>query len=231
MASSCNVIGIIGVRNGHAFQYAPGKQFWKHDDVEVDVFTFGGGSSAPLDDGVYFGAARIVARMTAGADVQTTEPILQLFVNEGGDDVLPPVFVIVGKTSRTNFMVDQNQVFDIDISQYGAAPQQLIRLRCFYPNENSRFMKTPLPSVGKHVVIHGHLTGFSAGRCIIHIVDIALGPGTDVSGPSSDVPPSSKLGKFDWKGEKGKGKHARTEDDSKQEDDDQALASTSASGS
>ncbi|KAF8133840.1 hypothetical protein EV363DRAFT_1295278 [Boletus edulis] len=221
MASSCNVTGIIGVRNGHVFQYAPGKQFWKHDNVEVDVFTFGGGSSAPLNDSVYFGAACVVARMTAGADVQTTEPILQLFMNEefiplqGGDDMPPPIFMIVGKTSRTNFMVDQNRVFDINVSQYGAAPQQLIRLCRFYPNENSHFTKTPLPVVGKHVVVHGHLTGFSAGCCIIHIVDIALGPGTDISGPSSDVPPSSKLGKFDWKGEKGKGKHARTEDDLK----------------
>jgi len=31
MATSCNINGIVGVRNGRAFTYAPGKQFWKHD--------------------------------------------------------------------------------------------------------------------------------------------------------------------------------------------------------
>ena len=90
MATSCNINGIVGIRNGRAFTYAPGKQFWKHDgflplhggDFPVEVFTFGGGASAPLDDGAFFGAACIVACMTAGADAQTTEPVLQLFVNE-----------------------------------------------------------------------------------------------------------------------------------------------------
>lgn len=75
---------------GHTFQYSPGKNFWKHDgflplrneDLEVEVFTFGRGSSAPLDEGIYFGAAHVVAHMTAGADIQTTEPLLQLFVNK-----------------------------------------------------------------------------------------------------------------------------------------------------
>jgi len=36
----------------------------------------------PLMTVLFFGAARVVARMTAGADAQTTEPVLQLFVNE-----------------------------------------------------------------------------------------------------------------------------------------------------
>ena len=93
MAMSCNVNGIIGVRNGRGFMYIPGKQFWKHDrflplhagDLPVNVFTFGGGASAPLNDGVFFGSAHVVARITAGTDAQTTEPMLQLFVNEVWD--------------------------------------------------------------------------------------------------------------------------------------------------
>ena len=93
MATSCNVNGIIGVRNRRGFTYTPGKQFWKYDrflplhvgDLPVDVFSFGGGASAPFNDSAFFGSARMVARITAGADAQTTEPMLQLFVNEVWD--------------------------------------------------------------------------------------------------------------------------------------------------
>ena len=73
------------------------------------------------------------------------------------------MFVVVGKVLRTNLDVDHNCAFHIDISQYGTAP--LICLRCFYPNMNSCFAKTPLPTVGKHVIVHGNLTGFAAGHC------------------------------------------------------------------
>ena len=38
----------------------------------------------PIDVGVYFGAAHVVAP-TARADTQTTEPVLQLFVTEVSD--------------------------------------------------------------------------------------------------------------------------------------------------
>ena len=51
------------------------------------------------------------------------------------------------------------------------------------------------------------------GICVIHIIDIALGPGSDIPGPSTDLLLSGKSGKFDWKGQKGK--CPRTEDDSK----------------
>ncbi|KAH0832982.1 hypothetical protein J3R83DRAFT_11960, partial [Lanmaoa asiatica] len=70
MASSCNVNGIIGVRNGRPFAYAPGKNVWKHDgflplqvgDQPAEFFTYGGGSSAPLYDSVYSGVARDITR-------------------------------------------------------------------------------------------------------------------------------------------------------------------------
>ena len=34
---------------------------------------------------LFFGSARMVVQITAGADAQTTEPMLQLFVNEVQD--------------------------------------------------------------------------------------------------------------------------------------------------
>lgn len=40
----------------------------RNDDLEVKVFMFGGGASAPLDEGVYFGVARVVACMIAGSE-------------------------------------------------------------------------------------------------------------------------------------------------------------------
>ena len=141
-----------------------------------------------------------------------------------GEDWMPtPMFVVVGKVSYTNLDIDHNRAFNIDISQYGAALQQLICLHCFYPNMNSHFAKTPLPTVGKHVIVHGNLTGFAAGHCIIHVIDIALGPSTKLSGPSADMLPPVKLAKFDWKSSKGKGKHQRMEDSSKLEDENDDL--------
>ncbi|KAI5991919.1 hypothetical protein EDD15DRAFT_2197349 [Pisolithus albus] len=217
MASCCNVHGVVGVRNGRAFTYSQGKTFWKHDgflplpsgDLAVDFFTFGG-DPAPLEDGPYSGIARVVSQTTAGSNVDTSDPILQLFATDDFvamplmaaecDSQMPsPAFVTVGRVCRSNLDVNQNRAFDIDVSQYGAAPQQLIRLRCFYPSSHTRFHKTPLPNVGKHVVVHGYLTGFHHGRCLIHVRDIALGPG-DITSPTTEMPPSMTLGRFNWKG-------------------------------
>lgn len=243
MATCCNVHGVVGVRNGRAFTYAHGKTFWKHDgflplpsgDLAVDFFTFGG-DPAPLEDGPYSGIARIVSQTTVGSNVETTDPMLQLFATDDfvpvppialeSDSPMPsPAFIIVGRVCRSNLEVDQNRAFDVDVSQYGAAPQQLIRLRCFYPSSHSRFLKTPLPNVGKHVVVHGYLTGFNHGRCLIHVRDISLGPGEIVS-PAGDSPPSMTLGRFDWKG-KG-AKRAKYENDF---DGDQASPSQPTSSS
>lgn len=232
MATSCNVHGIIGVRHGRAFAYSHGKNFWKHEgflplpsgDLAVDFFTFGG-DAAPLDDGPYSGIARVIAQQTAGSNVETTDPVLQLFATDDfapmpavaseDDSPMPsPVFVVVGRVCRSNLDVDQNRAFDVDVSQYGAVPQQLIRLRCFYPSTLTRFLKIPVPNVGKHIVVHGYLTGFSHGRCLICVRDIALGPG-EITAPPTDSPPSMSLGHFNWKG---KGvKRAKYEDDSNED--------------
>ncbi|KIK13752.1 hypothetical protein PISMIDRAFT_17767 [Pisolithus microcarpus 441] len=171
MASSCNVHGVVGVRNGRAFTYSQGKTFWKHDgflplpsgDLAVDFFTFGG-DPALLEDGPYSGIARVILQTTAAANMETTDPILQLFAMDDFvamplmaaecDSQMPsPAFITVGRVCRSNLDVDQNRGFDIDVSQYGAAPQQLIRLRCFYPSSPTCFLITPLPNVGKHVII------------------------------------------------------------------------------
>lgn len=229
MASACNVHGIIGVQNGHSFQYGSGKNFWKHEgfipltsgDLPVEFFTFGG-DGAPLDNGAYCGVARVVARTTAGVTADAEDPILQLFAN---DDFLPipplaiadadccmppPVFVIAGKVCRTNLEYDHHRAFDVDVSQYGAVPQQLIRLRCYYSNRLTRFTKTPLPSVSKHVIVHGYLTGFSVGRCLITVRDISFGPSDGFSVASPDVSTSTKLASYDWSG--GRVKRMKRED-------------------
>ena len=52
-------------------------QLPRHHGVHsLEVFWFGRGASVPLDEGVYFGAARVVTPMAAGADTQTAEPVL-----------------------------------------------------------------------------------------------------------------------------------------------------------
>ncbi|KAI5984823.1 hypothetical protein EDD15DRAFT_2521460 [Pisolithus albus] len=141
MASCCNVHGMVGIRNGRAFTYAQGKTFWKHNgflplpsgDLTVDFFTFGG-DPAPLEDGPYSGIARVIAQTTAGSNVDASDPVLQLFAMDDFvamplmaaecDSQMPfPAFITVGRVCHSNLDVDQNRAFDIDVSQYGAAPQ------------------------------------------------------------------------------------------------------------
>ena len=75
MASSCRVHGVVGVTNARPFNHAQNKNIWKHDaflplettDLPVDFFTFGG-DLAPLCEGFYDGIARVVSRITLGAN-------------------------------------------------------------------------------------------------------------------------------------------------------------------
>ena len=75
MASSCHLHGVVGVTNGRPFNYAQNKNFWKHEaflplettDLPADFFTFGA-DPAPLDEGLYDGVARVVSRITVGAN-------------------------------------------------------------------------------------------------------------------------------------------------------------------
>ena len=121
----------------------------------------------------------------------------------------PPMFVVTGKVSRAPLNITNNRMFDIDISQYGAESQQIVRV----------LQKIPVPSAGKHVSVHGHF--MDGERCLIRVVDIALGPLVVESTPTAigaDQPPM-KIARFDWE-KKGKSKRARG-------DGDQPVASTS----
>ena len=75
MASSCHVHGVVDVTNGCPFNYAQNKNLWKYDaflplettDLPADFFTFGA-DPTPLDEGLYEGVARVVSRVTVGAN-------------------------------------------------------------------------------------------------------------------------------------------------------------------
>jgi hypothetical protein len=68
MATSCNCFCVIGVANGRPFSFPDSKNYWKHDavlplitgeELPVDFYTFGGGTT-PLEQGTYWGTARVV---------------------------------------------------------------------------------------------------------------------------------------------------------------------------
>lgn len=89
---------------------------------------------------------------------------------------------------------------------------------CSYANTQDS--KIPLPSKEKHVILHGYPIEFDVDHCVIHIVNMVLGPRVDLAAHSTDMLPPAKLGRFDWKG--WKGKQARKDDNSKYDDDDDA---------
>jgi hypothetical protein len=82
-------------------------------------------------------------------------PDMQLLA--AGVRALPSVTVI-GKVSEGSSELHQSCSIDIDITQYGIMPQQVARLRCFYPDGLRRLQKTTVPDAGKHVAVHGVLT-------------------------------------------------------------------------
>ena len=129
-----------------------------------------------------------------------------------------PVFAVIGRVSCTDLDVNHNWVFNIDVSQYGAVSQQLTCLWCFCSYANTQDSKIPLPSKEKHVILHGYPIEFDVDHCVIHIVNMVLGPRVDLAAHSTDMLPPAKLGRFDWKG--WKGKQARKDDNSKYDDDD-----------
>lgn len=58
-------------------------------NLPIQFFTFEGGVTTPLDDGTYYGVAHAIVQMTAGTNVETSEPDLQLFAT----DACVPLFV------------------------------------------------------------------------------------------------------------------------------------------
>ncbi|KAG2745966.1 hypothetical protein P692DRAFT_201055985 [Suillus brevipes Sb2] len=132
-----------------------------------------------------------------------THPFLQELQHLDDGNHALPMLIVAGKVSRSNFALEQDHGFNIDISQYIFAPQQNIRVRCYYPQGHPRLSKTPLPSALKHVVVQGTILRIENERCVLAIKDIAFGPSDNViAGPTSDVVSSTPSKSFDWSGKK-----------------------------
>jgi hypothetical protein len=85
-------------------------------------------------------------------------------------------------------------------------PQQLTRVRCYYPQSHPHLIKTPVLSPGKHVCVQGVIVGMENDHCVIIVRDIIFGPSDNVTaGPSTDSSPPGTLKRFDWR-RKDKGK-------------------------
>lgn len=129
-------------------------------DFGLNVLTFGGDPS-PLNDGIYFVNGRVILHIAWGTDTSRRTPTVQVFANDVSclfslcllltllmisflKDVVelpagaraPPMFVITGRVSRSSVDLVQDRMFDIDVSQYGAENQQVVRVRCQYPPEH-----------------------------------------------------------------------------------------------
>ena len=113
--------------------------------------------------------------------------------------------LICGRVSRSGGDAERHLGFDVDISQWGAVNHQTVRVLCYYPFSLPRLGKTPIPNIGRHVVVEGVLHDIEDERCIIYVNDIAFNSPNEQ--PIAEAP-SSKLTHFDWYG-KGKGKRAR----------------------
>jgi hypothetical protein len=87
-----------------------------------------------------------------------------------------PAVTLVGKVSKGSSELHHSRSSDIDITQYGIMPQQVARIRCFYPDGLRRLQKTTVPDARKHVAVHGVITEMEARRCVLRVHDITLGP-------------------------------------------------------
>ncbi|KAG1869967.1 hypothetical protein F4604DRAFT_1926750 [Suillus subluteus] len=135
MATSASFHGVVGLQN--ASRYVIDKNnYWRYDgfiatpemgDIPVNVFTFGA-NTASAEDGIYL----LDARTTIGPiidDEGKSAHSLHLFAN---DEIQPlpdgacalPTIVIAGKVSRGAFTLQQENRFDMDVSQYVAGSQQ-----------------------------------------------------------------------------------------------------------
>ena len=140
--------------------------------------------------------------------------------------------VIAAKVARVNTTEDGTRSFDMDVSQYAREPHQTTRLRCYYPNGYLRLQNTPLPSVGKYVIVSGEFVGMDKERCIVNVKDISFGPPTESAVPfTASDGPSMKVKGFDWgrgKGGKGQGKRARLTDENEEKHESVASSSNTA---
>ncbi|KAG1863415.1 hypothetical protein C8R48DRAFT_708289 [Suillus tomentosus] len=217
MASACSFHGVIGVQNATPYVLEANKRFWKMEgfvpisvesddtvcDLPVSVFIFGG-KNAPPEDGIYFINARLIT--TAVEDETSLELYCVDDMQSTDSGRVLPTIIVVGKVSKGSEELKDNRAFDIDIMQYAIMPQQLARIRCFYPDEHPRLTKTPVPTADKHVIVQGSISQLLPKRCVIRVHDITLGPSPSVVERRRDAEtiPPSKLKSFNWSGGKGK---------------------------
>ncbi|KAG2061734.1 hypothetical protein BDR06DRAFT_1000862 [Suillus hirtellus] len=127
-------------------------------DLEVAVFTFGA-NTALAEDGIYLMHACTMIG-SGVTDEGTSTHTLHLYANDESQPLEDSnhallILIVVGKVSQSNYALEQDHGFDINISQYVFAPQQNIRVHCYYPQGHPWLSKTPLPSASKHVIIQG----------------------------------------------------------------------------
>lgn len=132
-----------------------------------------------------------------------------------------PTVVLVGKVSKGSSELVDTRGFDVDIMQYGIMPQQLARIRCFYPDSHPRLSKTPVPTAEKHVIVQGCISELYDNRCVISVHDITLGPSTAVveRRRHAEAVPPAKLKSFNWSEGKGKKSQRAVHGDSERESD------------
>ncbi|KAG2111326.1 uncharacterized protein F5147DRAFT_651502 [Suillus discolor] len=191
MASACTFHGVVGIKNATPYTLEPKKRYWKmhgfvplsldaDDDIGdllVSVFTFGGTTAQP-EDGNYFINARVI---TSTADEHLSLELYcvdEMQPTDSGRAV--PTLIVVGKVSRGSSDLINSRAFDMDIMQYGIKPQQLARIRCFYPEDHPRLSRTPLPTAEKHIIVQGCISELLHNRCVVRVHDITLGPGSGV---------------------------------------------------
>ncbi|KAG1805934.1 uncharacterized protein BJ212DRAFT_1486076 [Suillus subaureus] len=188
-------------------------------DVHINVFTFGA-NTASAEDSIYLLDVRTTSIGPIIDDEGKSAHSLHLFAN-GDLQPLPdgactfPTIIIAGKVSWGAFTLNQENGFDMDVSQYIVGPQQNMQVHCYYPKGHPHFSKTPLPTASKHVIVQGTVQSITGDQCIVTIKDIALGPLDTVTTTDdrSENVPAIHLKQFDWGGAhkdkeklKGKGK-------------------------
>lgn len=230
MASACTYHGIIGIQNAARYILDPKKTFWQMEgfvpvspdpedgvgDLPAAVFTFGG-RNAPPENGIYFVNARIVTTTVNNSTSLELYCVDDLQRIDGARAI--PTVILVGKVSKGSSGLVDTRGFDVDIMQYGIMPQQLARLRCFYPDDHPRLSKTPVPTAEKHVIVQGCITELDDNRCVISVHDITLGPSTAVADRRrhAEAVPPTKLKSFNWGGGKGKKSQRAAHGDSDRE--------------
>ncbi|KAG1817030.1 hypothetical protein DFJ58DRAFT_751643 [Suillus subalutaceus] len=153
MVTSASFHGMVGLQNASRYMIDK-KNYWRYDgfiatpemgDIPLNMFTFSA-NTASTEDGIYL--------------LDELQPL------PDGARAFPTI-VIAGKVLRGAFTLQQENSFDMDVSQYVAGPQQNMRVHCYYLKGHPRFSKTPLPTASKHIVIQGTVRSVTGDRCMV----------------------------------------------------------------